>query len=296
MHEIKPKVSLSLQLFKFLGIYFEKYEIKSLKYQKILNCWPIWMYFVHLIFLTPLIFITSFAIFTGYMEFKESFLSILSLVVHMTSGTVCVVFTFLHRNKIKNLWNLINQLDDCIVRFLKINIDYKRENRQQLITILATLALNIVLGLIIKSFKFTLSKDFEMISTMGLYYVMINQLNGHKYIYFVTIILNRLEIIIKNYNQIKDDGYKLKALMQVYSILWKLSEKVGKIFDFQMVLNIMSYYSNFMFFGRLLAIDLANDYFNAFHIIAMFAPHLFVGFYCYHGERFRIIVSFSQDV
>lgn len=291
MQKIEPKLSLALNLFKFCGIYFDKFEIGSQKFRRKFQFWPIWMFYVHLVILSPLVFFKSFSVMLGYMKIKENFMTVLTMSVHMVSGIICVLNTFLHRHKLKSWCNLIDQIDDYIVRFLNVSIDYNRENWNQLIKILVTGTVNIFLGLIASSSNFTLSKDFKLVSTMGFYYIMLNQINGHKYIYFVSIIINRMKIIIENYNLIKNDESELKTLMQIYSTLWKLSEKVGKIFNFQMILNILCYFVNFVFFGHLLAVDIAKDNFNAVHFVTLFAPHLFLGFYCYHGEQFRKIVS-----
>lgn len=224
----------------------------------------------------------------------ENFCMIISLLVHIVSGIISITFTIYHRKNIQNLWNLINQLDDYIVRFLEIDLNYKRENMLHLTKILLLITANTVLGAIMSRSNFTSSVDFQRFSTVGKYFVILNQCNSHKCIFFLAIISNRLKVIVENFNEIKQNDHKIVALMQIYSILWKLSRKIAKVFYIPMILNLMCFHVNFIFFGHLLAIDVEKKIFNFVHFVTLFGPYLFIGFYCNHGELFQKIVSIDE--
>lgn len=291
MQIIKSKLSYTLNFLKIFGVYLEKYELKATKVEKFIEYWSIVALFFHVILISVSSFIVCYSLIFGSLCISKNFVIIINLIVHISSGIIFVIFTIYYREKVRHLWKLIDQLDDYILRFLKLDINYKHENLLSLGSIVALISIIFMFSIAISQSNFTATANYHKVFKIRFYFIILNHLNSHKCIFFLAILCNRLKIIAEKFDEIRQNDDKLVALMQVYSIMWQMSRKIEKYFYPLMIMHLICFYANFCFAAQIIAIDIEKNFLNATHLIPLFGPQILLGYYCICGEKLEKIVS-----
>lgn len=289
MQKIKQKLFFAVNFFKILGFEVEPFDDFRLK---VIKLWPFMAYFIHSVVVAILSIYGAFVAFTDEShEFKNAYADILSRLSLNTTVVVGLVFTFTHRKHEKNFWNSLDQLDDFIVRFLDIKVDYKLENWHHLRRIMFIIVLNYSMAATLSLAKFTLSVGFNRHYNSIIYLIFLNQLNMNKYVFYVSIINNRMQILSANFQQISDRDYKVLILPRIYSILWTLTRKLEKRFNWPMLLMMINFFVMSSYFGYLLSFDISRNSSNIVHCCSFLGPQITIWFTCYHCNKIRRTVS-----
>ena len=186
MQKIRQKLSLSLNFFKIFGYELECFEEPQSKHLKMLKYWPILSYIVHLAVVCFLSLQTIIIIFgEEYMWFREEYAGIIMKITINVTGNVGLFCTFLRQKHEVKFWKSIDQLDDFILRFLSIKMDYSRENWHHLRRILFILFINYSLAIIL-SLDFSSSEKYQRYFKTVLYFVFLNKLNI-SFVFFIKL-------------------------------------------------------------------------------------------------------------
>jgi len=289
MQKINKKLSLPIIFFKIAGIDLEKIQLKRLQ---ILQYFP---YFAYSFQVITTVILSTWIIYSlindAELTMKKNSAGILVLISLSISAVNSLFFTLKNRQMKRKFWNLVDQLDDFILRFLGIKIDYERENWFHLRKIFINIAINMGNSIVIRNVIFSNSQNFNRYLPRVIYFIFVNQLVTNKFIFYVSILYSRFKIITENLNQIRSYDYKVYTLQRAHFIIWKLSKKIEKMFGWTMVLIIINVYTIAMFYTFLSANDLSVNNFRFMHMYTEFAPLINIGILCYNCERFRRTVS-----
>lgn len=291
MQKIKQELSFAVNFFKIFGYELECFEEPQSKYLKFLKYWPILSYIVHL-GVVCFLSIQTIVIISGeeYMSFREEYAGIIMKITINVTGNVGLFCTFLRQKHEVKFWKSIDQLDDFILRFLSIKMDYSRENWHHLRRILFILFINYSLAIIL-SLDFSSSEKYQRYFKTVVYFVFLNQLNMNKYVFYGSIINNRLKILSETFHQIKDCDYKVLVVPHVYSIIWKMLHKIENQYDWPMICMAFNTYMFSFYFGYILSLDLSKNSANYIHVISLSGPQVTLWFICYHCNKIKEIVS-----
>lgn len=289
MQKISQKLSFSTNFFKVFGVDLKSFQLSRLRCLKL---FPYCAYTCHVLATSVLIiWIISSLITDVNLTIRNNFAGIFVLVSLSISAVASLTFTFQNRQKERKFWNLVDQLDDFIVRFLDIKIDYKKENWLHLRKIFLIIAINFGNSIVIRGVKFSHSLNFNRYMPRVIYFIFVNQLVTNKFLFYVSILYNRFQLITENLNEISSCDYKVITLQHVHFIIWKLSKKIEKIYGCAIVLIMINVYTVMIFYTFLCANDMGVDNFQFLHAYAQFAPLINVGIFCYNCGRFQRIVS-----
>lgn len=294
MSKVRRNLPFVLNLFKMFGLYFEAFHINSTsKLMRILKFWPDMMYFVNIFCIFVSISYTVYIMVLSNIDIKIYYSSAILLIFHTISVTMGICSTFKYRNKFRKFWILSDQVDNLIENFLAIKIDYKSENRAHLKKIIYHFSWHSLFGLLLSLSNYALSQTLIRMDSSVPYFIFLNHLTVNKYVFFVTIISNRIRILADSYHQIRHVDYKILTFMRVYSLVWRLSKMIDEIFGWTVIAIVTSIASNFIFNGHLMALDLTNEFLNTGHFVCLF-PLFNIIFLCFHWNRLKVHVKSSH--
>jgi len=296
MQKISQKLSFAVKFFKIFGYELEYFEEPQSKHLKIFKYWPILSYIVHLA-VVCFLSIQTIVIISGeeYMSFREEYAGIILKISINITENVGLFCTFLRRKYEVKFWRSIHQLDDFINRFLSFKMDYSKENWHHLRRILFIITINYSLTLIL-SLDFSSSQKYQRYFNTVVYFVILNQLNMNKYVFYASIINNRLKILSENFHQVKDCGYKVLVVQRVYSIICKMLHKVENRYDWSITFTAFTTYMYSFYFGYILSLDLSKNSANYIHAVSLFGPQVTLWFICYHCNKIKEIVSKQKQL
>lgn len=292
MQIVKEKLSAALNFFKVFGMYYEPFGIPSSRcsrYYRFLRFWPIGLFYFHAVFAVILVIHSSYVM-IGTIELRTSYTTAVVTIVLECSAVTIVTYTYIHRKTLDKIWTLINQIDDFMVRYIEIPMDYKAENRQHLKRPCIHFGCNLVLSIFISKFNIESANDFNKYYMGVVFFALLNHLSCNKYIYFVSILHTRQRLLAEYFHKIKNCDHKLLSLMRVYSIMWKVARKLEKCFNWPLILTATGSYSTFLLYAHVQAIDLKNNNYRIIHYICL-APLFNLTFYCYHLQKLKSMVS-----
>lgn len=287
MNSVKQKLTVAFNCCKFLGADLENFKFSSIKVVKIL---PKILFLIHIGILLDLT-VKSFGSLVDNSDTQQTFTELIAKVQLNFTASVCLIFIYKQRKIEENYWNLMDQLDDLIVNFLGINMNYQQESWLLLLRIIIITILNLPNVIMLRMLKFSTSQYFNNNYNRSFYFVFVRQTITCKFMLYVTVVYNRMKIIAENLHQIHNSDHNLLVLSRLHAILWKLTRKIDKIFGFSMILSVISVYSVIMFLTFLLSNDMAHGNFKILHIFSLLVPMTTIGLICYHCERFMWIVS-----
>lgn len=291
MKKISQKLSFVVNLFKIFGYELEYFEKPQSKHLKMFKYWPILLYIVHLVVVCFLSVQTIVIIFgEEYMSFREEYAGIMLKISINVTANVGLVCTFLRRKHEVNFWKSIDQFDDFILQLLNIKLDYSKENWHHLRRILFIVTINYSIGIFL-SLDFSSSQKYQRYFNTVVYFAFLNQLNLNKYVFYVSIINNRLKILSENFHQIKDCDYKVFIVPRIYAIIWKMLHKIENRYDWPIMFTAFNIYMFSFYFGYILSLDLSKNSANYIHVVSIFGPQITPCFICYHCNKIKEIVS-----
>lgn len=294
MQNTKDKLSSSLNLFKFWGIYLENFFLPSRKFTKFLNAWPFVIFWAHVFFTFCLIFQIFYSMSEENYDIHEGYIFSVKICTTVISAVVTLVFISRHQKDLDKLWKLINKTDDLFKIFLGIEIDYKSENRMHFMNTLFHVARNLLvevaLAVLFSYRSFHWTEDFNTFKWSTFYFIKISHLDSCKYIYFITIASTRMKMLVKNYHNLKHDDQNLLALMRCYSYLWKITNLIEKCFNWPMILLIIGFFVSFLLCAHFLVYDLVSERYSFFWVFIS-VPFINIYVYCYICRKFMEIVS-----
>ena len=292
MQKVKTKLSLMVNLYKFCGLLLENFEEPKSRRLKFLKFWPFWISFVHIVIVIGLTgrLIKIFS-FDKDFRLRTDYAGILLIISQQLRSIVDITYTFLNRKDEKKFWNQLDQLDDFIVRFLGIKINYQRENWLHLRKLIFIVTINITFGVLFLVLNSSDSKKFSRYYGISSILVFVNQLNLNKFVFFTSIIYNRIKHLTENHTRIQIHDYKRKVMPHTYIIIWKLIKIVKSRFTIPLMFMTFHIYVMIVFFGYVLAQDIAVDKFNMAHIVSIISPQINIWFVCYNCYKICRIVS-----
>ena len=291
MISVKQKLFYSTYFFKIFGLELEKFEELTSKRLKLLQYWPFLIFSIHLVVICKLTLETFWSLVCNDYNFRSDYAGILLLTSLSTSSAVGVIFTFSQRNVDKKFWRLLDELDDIILKFLDIKLNYHKENRNHILRIFILLTLILSLAASIRVTKFSSSEKFTRYYGSSFYLAVLNQLNLNKFIFYASIIKNRLAILGDNFYQIKHHDYKLRTVPHVYSILWLSLKALSTRFAYPLICQTVNVLIMIMFFGFLLANMLLLDWVNFFHVFSLAIPQTILWVICIVCHKINKMVS-----
>lgn len=290
MFSIKQKFSYSTTIFKVIGLDLEELKQSGLYRVKF---WPFIAFFMHLIAVCGSILMIFWNLLDNSYSFRSDYSGILLLISMSTSATAVVVFTFSWRKTEQKLWKLLDEIDDFIVRFLEVKIDYRKENLQHFLRILGLLTLTLSIAASLRATRFSSSEKFLRYYGSAFYFAVLNQLNLNKFIFFVSILTNRLKVLAENFCQVKEHDCKLHTLLYVYSLLWRSIGRTSSRFSYPIIIFILNSLAMIMFFGFLLANMMLQDWLNFFHVFSLAIPQVTLWIICIYCNKMSKMVKFN---
>lgn len=291
MQKTKQKLQFTVNYFKFFGYELEPFHFLALNWLKFLNYWPYTVYSIHMAVAVFLAIQTYFIMFD--ISFREEFAGMSLKICLVIVGTVGLASTATQRKLESKFWQNLDQLDDFFVRFLDIKLNYRKENWQHLRRVLLNAFLNLIIGSTLSFVNFSSSEKFKQYYNTAIYFVFLNQLNVNKYVFYASIINNRMRILTENFHQISDCDYKVLTVPRIYSIIWKMSHKIEKRYNWPMMLSVINVYMMFFYFGYLLSVDISASNTNLVHFLSFLGPQITISFICYYCNKIKKIVSIS---
>ena len=281
-----------VNLYKLCGLFLEKFEEPKSRRLKFLKFWPFCVAVVHIIIIMRLTgrLIKFFFIDNDY-SLRTDYAGILLIISLQLRGIVDVVYLILGRKSEEKFWNTLDQLDDFIVRFLGIEINYRRENWLHLRKLIFIVIVNMVVGVLMSLLYYSATDKFDRYYGSSSVLIFINQLNLNKFVFFISIVHNRINHLFKNHTRIQMHDYKRKVMPHTYIIIWKLIKIVKSRFTIPLMFMTFHIYVMIVFFGYVLAQDIAVDKFNMAHIVSIISPQINIWFVCYNCYKICRIVS-----
>jgi len=202
-----------------------------------------------------------------------------------------VFLIFVNRRHELKFWGIISQLDDFIMRFLGIEYNHRRENWQHIGRTLFCILLAFLIGTILSEAGFSTTDNYERFCSSSFYFLLLKQWHVYRYIFYVTVLSNRIKILIENYEEIAQCNYKLHTVHRVYMIICKLSQKIDQIFGWQMLAIVIDFVVISLFIGFLLSVDLAVDSANIAHLFSLVVSQLIIWYMCIICNRLKNYVG-----
>lgn len=278
--------------YKFCGLFPENFKEPKTSNLKFLKFWPFGMIFINIIItLVSNGSIIKFFFYDGVYNLRTDYAGVLLIISLQLRGNVDMVFTLLGRKSEKKFWNTVNQLDDFIVRFLGIKINYRKENWLHLRKLVFIFFASGSLGVIMSVLNYSASEKFNKYYGSSFVLVFLNQLYMNKYVFYISIIYNRLKHLTNNYTRIQIHDYKLQVLPHTYAIVWKLTKIVERRFTIPLIFMTFHIYVMLIFFGFVLAENIANGKFNIGYIVSIISPQFHIWFICFNCYRICKMVS-----
>lgn len=281
-----------VNLYKICGLLLEKFEEPKTRWLKFLKFWPFGIAFVHVIIMVyfTVRMIMFFCLDQSY-SLRADYAGIILISSLQLRGLIDLSYTFLHRKTEQKFWNALDQLDDFFVRFLDIKMNYKKENWLHLRKLIFVIFVNISFGVTMSVLNYTASDKFNSYYGSSSILVFMNQFYLNKFLFYISIVYNRVYYLTKNYTRIEIHDYKLKVMPHTCMITWKLIKIVKSRFTIPLIFTTFHIYVMIVFFGFVLAQDLAIDKFNVAHIISIISPQINIWFICFNSWRICRIVS-----
>jgi len=293
MQDISRKLSLMVNFYKFCGIFPENFNEPKSSRLKFLKFWPFGMAFVNIIItLASNGNIIRFFFYDGIYNLRTDYAGLLLIISLQLRGNIDMIYTLLRRKSERKFWNTVNQLDDFIVRFLGIRINYRRENWLHLRKLVFIFLASASTGVIMSVLNYSTSEKFNRYYGSSFVLIFMNQLYMNKYVFYISIIYNRLKHLTNNYTRIQIHDYKLRVLPHAYAIVWKLTKIVKSRFTIPLIFMTFHIYVMLIFFGFVLAENIANRNFNIGYIVSIISPQFHIWFICFNCYRICKMVSF----
>lgn len=287
---MSEKFSFCVNFLKFFGLFLDNFKEPSKKCLKYLKYWPFFAIFIYGIFVLALTLkMLGLLIFNGQFNLHDDYTGIILMVAVHFRALTDLIYTIFRRKSEKKFWNLLNQLDDFIERFLGIKIDQKHENLLFFCGMMLNIVLNIGIGVTLSVFNYSLDDRFVHHRTALLSFI--THINMAKFGLYVSILHNRLQLITQNFYNIQLEAYKLHAVPQVYSIIWKLSKILSHRFAVPLMFMTLHVLIITMFFGFLMAQSISSATFTGSRVVSIVMPQVTIWIVCYNCQRINKIVS-----
>lgn len=292
MQKVKQKLSFVVNFFKICGLILDNFKEPHKKWLKFLKYLPISImsvYAIHVVILTVMM-VKMFAIDDDF-SIRTDYIGILLIITLHLRGLIDIVYTICGRKTEDKFWNLLDQLDDFFVRFLGIEINYRKENWLHLIEMSLMFIVCMTLGGFMSALNYTLTEKFNSHYGLAGFLTMMNLINIMKYIFYVSILHYRLKLVTKNFEEVRLCSCKLLTLPHVYSIAWKLSKILDKRFTIPLIFMTLHLFMTITFFGYVVAQSVVLDMFNEFYIASIVVPQVPIWIMCFYCQRISIDVS-----
>lgn len=292
MLTIKDELSYLNNFFKIFGLYLGDIKSSTSKCNKLLNFWPYGVFIIHILKMSQMIIIEIYN-WTQMTEkiFWERYPGIIMKNSACVAGFLSIIMIYTNQKHEQKFWELINHLDDFLVRFLDIRINHKKENREHIGRTILFIFVAFSVGTILSEAGFSPTDNYRRFYSSAFYFLILKQLHVHRYIFYVTVLSNRIKILSENCDKITQSDYKLRTVPRVYLILWKLTQKIEKIFGWTMVAIASEFVVISLFFGFLLSVDLAVNSANIAHIFSLVVPQFIIWHMCFVCNRVKCYVS-----
>lgn len=278
------KLTYSVNFLKFFGLIINKFSEPQNKRLKCLKYWPFGMIIIYSIFVTLLTLkMLILLLFDGQFSLHNDYTGIIMMIALHLRACIDLIYTILLRKTERKFWNLLDQLDDYIERFLNINMNQTSENLYHLIIMLLNIFSNICLGVTVSIINYSSNDRFNNHPTSLL--AIMNHINMAKYAFYVSILYNRLQYINQNFYKIKQDDYKLYVMSHVHSVIWKLSKHISRRFTTPLMFSIFHVLIMTMFFGFVMAQKIVTQTFTGFHVASIIMPQVTVWIICFNCQR-----------
>lgn len=197
MLNVKEELSYLINFFKIFGLFLENFKKPTIKCLKFLKFWPMEVYVIHIVTVFGMT-IQEIYNWTQIIEkiFWEKYPGIFMKSWTCMTGSLNVFLIFVNRRHELKFWELISQLDDFIVRFLGIEYNQRRENWQHIGRTLFCILLAFLIGTILSEAGFSTTDNYERFYSSSFYFLLLKQWNVHRYIFYVTVLSNRIKILI----------------------------------------------------------------------------------------------------
>jgi hypothetical protein len=291
MQNTKKKLSYVINALKFFGIILESFNEPQNKRLKFLKYWPLAfavLYAIYVLILTTLM--VKMFLFDGGFNIRTDYVGILLIICLHLRGIIDVIYIVYRRKTEEKFWNLLDQLDDFIERFLGIKINYQMENRKHLIESTLIFIMYMTFGFAMGVVNYTLTEKFSSHYGKASFMNMIHLLNLIRYVFYVSILHYRLKALIENFDEIKLHDYKLQTLQHIYSIIWKLSKVLENRFTIPLIFLTTHCFMTLIFFGYVIARSIQLNLFNELYVASLIMPQVPIWIVCFYCHRISIDV------
>lgn len=292
MQQVKEKLTFGVNFLKFFGSIPESFKEPRNKRLKFLKYWPFGMIIAYTVYFTiiTLKMIKMFII-DGDFNIRTDYVGIFLIITLHLRGFIDIVYTILLRKTEDKIWNLLDQLDDFMVRFLGIDMKYQKENWLHLIEIATIFIVCMTLGRTMGIVNYSLTEKFNSHYGIATFITTINLVNVIKYVFYVSILHCRLNQLTKSLDEVKLHDYKLRTLPHVYSIIWKLSKILEKRFTIPLIITIFYFFMAIIFFGYVVAQSVLLNIFSELYIASSIMPQVTIWILSFYCHRISKIVS-----
>ena len=245
-----------VEFFQIFGHYFV--DLKKARFgsrrEKFFAYFGYAMYFIKWLILTLILIHYLFK--SKELIFRENYLKMCLIWWFYPYGITTLLLSFWYRQTDWKYWKILSQIDELMVKFLKVPINTKRFKRIKNLLFGSFTAFVVLITL--RMFRKSPLKQHrpDYYSAAIKFIAISTQLSLMKFVVYVYIITNRLQHLL-NCKVLSEDNFIV--FQNILSKLWMMSKKVEKIFGFQMIMYGISIIISVISSGHFLVIHIFTN-------------------------------------
>jgi hypothetical protein len=265
------------QIFGFHFVDLKKSKFATKK-ERFLAYFGYTQYFIKWIIFTG--FLIHYLLTSQTLIFRENYLKVCLIWWFYPYGIMTLVLNFWYREDDWKFWKILDQTDELITKLLKVPINVKKFNKVRNCLLVGFTGF-VVIAIVRIFHGSPLIRHQPDYYTAAIKFIAIStQLSLVKFIFYVYIISNRLQLLLTCYISTEE---KILVYQRILMNLWMMSMKIEKIFGFQMILYGMSIIVSVISSGHFLFIHIfANNlhFEPIFYVLIPFVTNFLISCLC----------------